>query len=105
MTTIPIEDLNLPRALAVLWEVVRGDLPDAVKKATVLRLDPVLGLGLAQWSPPEQIIPAEIVALADERQGARQQKDWARADQLRAQIQEAGYDIEDRADGPRLRQR
>ena len=38
------DDLNVPRALAVAWEVLRGDLPPAVKRATLARFDDVLGL-------------------------------------------------------------
>ncbi|MBZ0287981.1 MAG: cysteine--tRNA ligase, partial [Anaerolineae bacterium] len=30
------DDLNMPRAMAVMWDLVRSELPDAVKKATVL---------------------------------------------------------------------
>ena len=45
------DDLNLPRALAVAWEVLRGDLPPAVKRATLAQFDDVLGLGLAEWTP------------------------------------------------------
>jgi cysteinyl-tRNA synthetase len=45
------DDLNLPRATALTWEVVRADLPNGVKKATLLKFDEVLGLGLADWKP------------------------------------------------------
>jgi cysteinyl-tRNA synthetase len=45
------DDLNLPRALAVAWETLRGDLAPAVKRATLARFDEVFGLGLAAWTP------------------------------------------------------
>ena len=45
------DDLNLPRALAVAWEALRGDAPAAVKRATLAKFDEVLGLGLATWQP------------------------------------------------------
>ncbi len=38
------DDLNMPRALAVTWDLVRSALPEGVKKATVLLFDQVLGL-------------------------------------------------------------
>ena len=38
------DDLNVPRALAVAWETLRGDSPPAVKRATLLRFDKVFGL-------------------------------------------------------------
>jgi cysteinyl-tRNA synthetase len=99
------DDLNVPRALAVAWEVLRGDLPPAVKRATLLKFDDVLGLGLAQWVPREEIIPAAIQALADARLNARRTKQWAEADRLRAELAAAGWEMEDQAESYRLRKR
>jgi len=96
------DDLNLPRALALTWELARSDLPDPIKKATVAQFDQVLGLALVDWEPPVADIPAEIMALAEQRQTARAAKDWAEADRLRDQINAAGYDIKDTAVGPEL---
>jgi cysteinyl-tRNA synthetase len=97
------DDLNLPRALAVAWEVLRGDLPAAVKRATLAQFDRVFGLGLAQWTPKALDVPDAIRALAEARQDARKAKNWAEADRLRAELQAAGWEMEDRADGYRLK--
>ena len=97
------DDLNLPRALALAWEVLRGDLPAAVKKATLLDFDRVFGLGLASWAPKAETIPEAIAALAAARNAARQSRQWAEADRLRAEIQAAGWEMEDRADGYALK--
>ncbi len=91
------DDLNLPRAMAVAWDVLRGDLPAGVKRATLARFDDVLGLGLAAWKPAEVDIPADVRALADARLAARNAKDWAESDRLRAALKAAGFDVEDRA--------
>ncbi|MFT7691834.1 MAG: cysteinyl-tRNA synthetase [Candidatus Latescibacterota bacterium] len=97
------DDLNMPRVLALIWELAGSDLENGVKKATVLHFDQVMGLDLATWQPQEQgDIPAEIQTLADERQQARSDKDWAKADELRDKIVAAGYEIEDTPDGPKL---
>lgn len=96
------DDLNMPRALALAWELTRADLPEAVKKATLTQFDDVLGLGLADWEPPVADIPAEIVALAEQRQAARAAKNWVEADRLRDEINAAGYDVKDTAVGPEL---
>lgn len=95
-------DLNMPRALAVVWELTKSDLPTATKKATLSEFDRVLGLGLAAWQPVQEEIPAEIMALAEQRQQARQAKQWQEADALRDQIAAAGYSIEDTPDGPKI---
>jgi cysteinyl-tRNA synthetase len=99
------EDLNMPRALAVTWELVRSDLPDPTKKATLLAFDKVLGLRLGEWQPTVTTVPDEVQALAAQRQQARKEKRWQDADALREQIREAGYEIEDTAEGSRLRPR
>jgi cysteinyl-tRNA synthetase len=99
------DDLNMPRAMAVTWELVRSDLPPATKKATLLVFDQVLGLGLADWKPAEQETPDEILALLEQRQQARKEKRWADADALRAQITGAGFEIEDTPQGPRVKAR
>lgn len=96
------DDLNMPRALAVVWELVRSDLPVATKKATICHLDQVLGLGLAAWQPVITTIPDEILALVAARQQAREAKDWQQADTLRDQIQAAGYALKDTPDGPEV---
>ncbi len=54
------DDLNLPRALAVAWETLRGELPEAARRATLARFDAVLGLGLTAWQPQVQVAPADI---------------------------------------------
>ncbi|HPH95328.1 MAG TPA: cysteine--tRNA ligase [Anaerolineaceae bacterium] len=99
------DDLNMPRAMAVVWDLVRSELPPSTIKATLLMMDQVLGLGLADWKPEEVAAPAEIQALLEARQLARKEKRWADADSLRAQITAAGYEIEDTPQGPRLKPR
>jgi len=97
------DDLNMPRALALVWELVKSDLLPASKKATILEFDQVLGLSLAEWVPEEVEIPDEIMELAEQRQIARQEKRWAEADSLREEIRQKGFEIEDTSEGARLR--
>lgn len=96
-------DLNTARALAVTWDLARSDLDAPSKKATILEFDRVLGLDLANWTPPEPVVPDEILVLAQQRQQARAEKRWSEADALRDQIRAAGYEVEDTPAGPRLR--
>ncbi len=99
------DDLNLPRALAVAWDALRGDLPPGVKRATLLRFDDVLGLSLGAWTPREEVAPDAVVELAEARQAARRGRNWAEADRLRAELAQAGWEVEDRPDGYRLKRR
>jgi cysteinyl-tRNA synthetase len=97
------QDLNTPRAVALTWELVKSDLDEPTKKATLLVFDRVLGLRLAEWEPPRDEVPDEILALVVQRQQARAEKRWPEADGLRAQIWAAGYEVEDTPEGPRVR--
>ena len=99
------DDLNLPRALAVAWEVLRGDLPPAARRATLTRFDEVLGLGLAAWEPTQASVPDDVRALAESRLAARRAKNWAEADRLRAELNAAGWEMKDGPDGYDLRRR
>jgi len=99
------DDLNLPRALALGWEVLRGDLSAAAKKATLIAFDRVFGLALAEWQPKQEVIPETVNALAAARAAARQAKQWAEADRLRAELHAAGWEVEDRPDGYTLKRR
>jgi len=97
------DDLNMPRALAITWELVKSDLPAPTKKATLLVFNIVLGLGLGEWQPTEEEIPGDILAMLSERQAARMEKRWQDADTLREQIAAAGYEIEDTPQGSRVK--
>jgi cysteinyl-tRNA synthetase len=98
-------DLNTPRAMAIAWEVLRGDLPAATRKATLLVFDRVFGLKLAPWQPKNEAIPAEIQSLAAARAAARAAKQWAEADRLRRALHDTGWEMEDSADGYALKRR
>jgi cysteinyl-tRNA synthetase len=97
------DDLNMPRALAVTWDLVRSDLTDAKKKATLQMFDSVLGLNLATWQPKEETIPEDISRLIDQRQKARENKNWTEADEIREQLTAAGYHVKDTPDGPQVK--
>jgi cysteinyl-tRNA synthetase len=99
------DDLNLPRAVAVTWDMVRSDLPAATKKATLLQFDRVLGLRFTKRQPVEEAVSEALMALVQQRQQARAEKRWQDADALREQIKVAGYDIEDTPQGPRVHPR
>jgi cysteinyl-tRNA synthetase len=100
------DDLNLPRALALAWELLRGDVVDVrVARTTLTAFDRVFGLGLAEWRPREEAIPDAVQALAAARSAARAAKQWAEADRLRGELHAAGWEMEDRSDGYALKPR
>jgi cysteinyl-tRNA synthetase len=87
-------DLDTPKAVAILWELSKDDkVSQADKKATILDFDKVLGLNFENIK--EEITPNEINELIKEREIARKEKDWAKSDDLRKQINSLGYEIKD----------
>jgi cysteinyl-tRNA synthetase len=94
------EDLNIPQALAVVWEVAKSNIPGIDKADLIKEFDAVLGLGLADWHPESFEIPNAVNQLVVERTSVRDEKDWAQADILRKQIQALGFDVQDSATGP-----
>ena len=100
------EDLNIPKALAIAWELLRGDVVDLrVTKATLAAFDCVFGLGLEAWQPKQETIPEVVRALAAARAAARAAKQWDEADRLRAELHAAGWEMEDGPDGYALKRR
>lgn len=96
------DDLGMPRAMAILWEMVRSDLNDTEKKATLLKFDEILGLEIGSWKPEEVEVPKEVMSLLDERVQAREEKNWTRADEIRDEITALGYVIDDTPEGTKV---
>ena len=95
------DDLDTPRALSLLWDVLKDEtISPADKKATILDFDKVLGLGFENLK--EEIIPEEIIKLAEEREQARLKKDFKKSDELRDKINSLGYEIEDSFGGYKI---
>ncbi|MGH2452483.1 MAG: cysteine--tRNA ligase [bacterium] len=99
------DDLNMPRALALTWDLVKSGLPASAKRATLLEFDRIFGFRLAAWQPTGEVMPDEIMALVELRQRARNERRWNDADALREQIRKLGYEIEDSPQGPNVRSR
>jgi cysteinyl-tRNA synthetase len=102
------DDLGTPRAIAALWETVHDDdlSPKRIWGA-LLTADTVLGLSLAHppHAPAPVSVPHDIQQLANEREEARTNRDFARADELRIHIESRGYTVDDTPEGPRIRRK
>lgn len=92
------DDLDMPGALALIWAVVKSDLPGEIKVATMIRFDEVLGLNLASARVKIDLTAQKLIT---EREEARFKKDFSRADLLRVQLEEMGYLLRDTPGGPR----
>ncbi|MBP5790763.1 MAG: cysteine--tRNA ligase, partial [Kiritimatiellae bacterium] len=94
------DDLNMPKAFAALFELVRetnahggGPVLDVFRK-----MDEVLGV-IFFGKEEKAAIPAEVQALLDRRAEARKGKDWAASDKLRDEIAALGWAVKDSREG------
>ena len=100
------DDLNTPKALAVLWSLV-GDYnknhqkhdPRAVL-ALLYSFDKILGLKLAESRA--KTAPKEVFGLVRKREMARKAKNFAKADEIREKIKKMGWQISDTEQGSQL---
>lgn len=94
------DDLNAPRALAVVFDVLKQDELSGDKKRGLLKaMDECLGLKLFEKKAPADSLSAELQALIDERGAARQAREWKRADELRDLLKAKGIEVLDAKQG------
>jgi len=88
------DDLDMPKALAFVWKIVKEE------KATqelLFDFDRVFGLGLNKIKEVE--IPEEIIEMVKQREKFRKKSEWEKADLIRKEIERKGYAVEDTAKG------
>ena len=103
------DDLNIPLAIGVLWDVIKNEKKSKELADLILRFDKVFGLDLAnsekylqelnENEEDSSVIPEQVLQFANERKIARENKDFQKADLLRKKIEESGYQIKDIAGG------
>lgn len=98
------DDLNMPKAIAILWDLIKDkETPESIKLSTAYKFDEVLGLDIKKYgenyAPLFDKLPIEIQNKKDERDLARQNKDWKRSDEIRDELEGLGYEVEDTPDG------
>lgn len=91
-------DLNTAQALAVMWEMLKSQNPDSAKKASLFKMDEILGLGLKEIKSIK--IPKIIQKLVEARETARKNKNFKLSDELRSQIFDKGFQVDDTESGP-----
>ncbi len=95
------DDLNMPRAMAAVQELLKSNISDGQKYTTILDFDRVLGLDLGQLDQPLQL-PSKVQELVEARRKARENKQWEASDRLRDEIQDLGYMVQDTPDGMKV---
>jgi cysteinyl-tRNA synthetase len=90
------DDINVSQALAVVWEMLKSNIPSMDKYDLAISFDEVLGLKLSKASnPQEKEIPDDIKTLIKKREELRKIKSFVEADEIRKQIEDAGFKVKD----------
>lgn len=100
------DDLNMPEALAVVWDVVKDEkMNKGAKLATLFRMDGVLGFELDAElrEAQDRTRTKEVQALLQQREAAREAKDFETSDAIRDQLLEMKLIVDDGPDGQRLK--
>lgn len=105
------DDLKTPEAVAVMWEMLKSNIPGPDKYDLLMEFDEVLNLGLrkAELQKPKleqpvatQDLPATVQEVLAQREAARQAQNWDEADRLRDELQTKGWVVKDTAQGQQV---
>ena len=107
------DDFNTPKALAAIFDLIKkSNKLIEQNKLNAKQAQEIYNLLLKFYKvlgilpiKKKLVIPQEIKKLVKEREKARQNKDWAKADQIRQQIENRGYKVEDTIKGPEVKKR
>jgi cysteinyl-tRNA synthetase len=94
-------DLNIPQALAVMQDLLKSNLINKDKLATILDFDKVFGLKFERTLFKEEV-PEEIRRLIEKREELRKEKKWQEADEIRRKINKKGWTVEDALGGTKI---
>jgi len=95
-------DMNTSMAITMIYDVLRDEMNDATKKALITSFDEVLSLDLTvaeEAAAVDAELEAFVLAKIEERKAAKKEKDFAKADAIRAELLEKGVQIKDTREG------
>lgn len=97
------DDLNMPQAMSVVWEVAKNPVKSTKFAELLRKFDEILGFNLDVEEKIE--LPKDVQKIVDERKMARENKDWSKSDELRDTLNEMGYIVKDSKDGMEVRKK
>ena len=98
------DDLNLPLAMGIVWELARSETKSKKIANLLAEFDKVLGLDLENSekyieNQKKVELPAEVLELLEQRKKAREEKNWKLSDDIRDNLKEKGYIVKDTKEG------
>lgn len=100
------DDLNMPEAMAVLWDMLKDEnLNSGQKLNLAYDFDRIFGLELEKVNDDTIAgdIPEDIIRLSEQRIEAKKNKNFKLSDEIREKIREKGYEILDKKDGVEIK--
>lgn len=97
------DDLDTPKALTLLQDLIKSKYPPRCKLATLYQIDKVLGLDLEKVANKSAKVPGDVKKLIEEREKARKNNNFEKSDKLRKQITDKGYEVVDTDEGQKLK--
>ena len=95
------DDLNMPLAMSYVWEKAKFEKKSPEVAKLLMKFDTVLGIRIDKQEEQKEI-PQEISELLEQRRKARENKDWAKSDEIRDLISEKGYIVKDTKNGQEI---
>lgn len=95
------DDLNMPLAMSYVWEAARFEKKSPEVAKMLAKFDTILGIDIDKQEEQKKI-PQEISELLEQRKKARENKDWAKSDEIRDLISEKGYIVKDTKNGQEI---
>ena len=95
------DDLNMPLAMSYVWETAKFEKKSPEVAKLLMKFDTVLGIRIDKQEEQKEI-PQEISELLEQRRKARENKDWAKSDEIRDLISEKGYIVKDTKNGQEI---
>lgn len=94
------DDINMPLAIAVVWDVAKEKEKSREYYELIKKFDEILSLELDREENTEKVeYPEEVEELLKERKEARENRDYKKSDELRDRIREHGFDVKDTREG------
>ncbi len=94
-------DLDMPRAIATMWEMVKSENPTSAKRQSILVMDKVLGLGLDKVEKAQ--LPKGAKELMEKREELRKAGNFEESDKVRQELLKMGVEVEDTPSGSKWR--
>ena len=91
----------MPLAMSYVWEAARFEKKSPEVAKMLAKFDTILGIDIDKQEEQKEI-PQEISELLEQRKKARENKDWAKSDEIRDLISEKGYIVKDTKNGQEI---